>query len=226
MNARQVKRLMEMIDENRHLFEVFQRAVVVYFERHPKLSASSSIVHSIRSRIKSPESIRDKFERKKAEGPPITEENLFKRITDIAGVRVLHLCQQDFPVIHACIMDQIQRGDWVLDEEPKAYTWDPESKGFFVGCGLEVHVKESFYTSIHYVVRPRKDSEVACEIQVRTLFEEIWGEIDHQVNYPSPTESLACREQLRVLARLVGAGSRLADAIYRVHRDDVARGIV
>ena len=69
------------------------------------------------------------------------------------------------------------------------------------------------------MVRPRPESEVACEIQVRTLFEEIWGEIDHQVNYPKPTEILACREQLRVLARLVGAGSRLADAIYRVHKE-------
>ncbi len=85
--------------------------------------------------------------------------------------------------------------------------------------GINVEVKESFYTSIHYVVRPRADSEVACEIQVRTLFEEIWGEIDHQINYPTPTESLACQEQIRVLARLVGAGSRLADAIYRVHRE-------
>ena len=79
-------------------------------------------------------------------------------------------------------------------------------------------MKESFYTSIHYVVRPRPDSEVRCEIQVRTLFEEIWAEIDHQLNYPAQTTSLACLEQLRVLARLVGAGSRLADAIYRTHR--------
>jgi putative GTP pyrophosphokinase len=56
------------------------------------------------------------------------------------------------------------------------------------------------------------------EIQVRTFFEEIWTEIDHQLNYPAQTTSLACREKLRVLARLVGAGSCLADVIYRTHR--------
>lgn len=55
---------------------------------------------------------------------------------------------------------------------------------------------------------------LSCEIQIRTLFEEIWGEIDHELNYPNPTESSVCREQLRVLAKVVGAGSRLVSAIY------------
>ena len=39
------------------------------------------------------------------------------------------------------------------------------------------------------------------------------------MNYPTPTESLACREQIRVLAKLIGAGSRLLDALHRVHFD-------
>ena len=81
-------------------------------------------------------------------------------------------------------------------------------------------VKNGLYTSIHYVIKPRENSPVSCEIQVRTLFEEIWGEIDHLVNYPEPTDNVACREQIGVLARLVGAGSRLADSIYRVYSDE------
>ncbi len=96
-----------------------------------------------------------------------------------------------------------------------AYTWDPESKQYFEGLGINVQVKESFYTSVHYLVRPRPDSDLCCEIQVRTLFEEIWGEVDHAINYPDPSSNLSCREQLRVLAKLVGAGSRLVDSIFR-----------
>ena len=65
-----------------------------------------------------------------------------------------------------------------------------------------------------------KDSPVSCEIQVRTLLEEVWGEIDHLVNYPKPTDNVACREQIGVLARLVSAGSRLADSICRVYSDE------
>ena len=60
-------------------------------------------------------------------------------------------------------------------------------------------------------------SDVTCEIQVRTLFEEIWGEIDHTINYPHATNSIACKEQIRVLAKLVSTGTRLADSIFRTY---------
>jgi len=47
------------------------------------------------------------------------------------------------------------------------------------------------------------------------LFEEVWGEVDHVLNYPQETLIVACREQLRVLAKVVGAGTRLVDSIFR-----------
>ena len=56
---------------------------------------------------------------------------------------------------------------------------------------------------------------------MRTLFEEAWGEVDHAVNYPKKTQSLACTEQIRVLAKLVATGTRLADAIFRTHNHDI-----
>ena len=215
-----LREILTVINEKIHYFEVFQETVVARFKKDPRINGKPLILHSIKSRIKDSSHIEEKIKRKYTIEDPITTDNVFHRITDIVGVRVMHLYQQDFSEIHACVQDQIRRGDWVFEEKPKAYTWDPESREFFESFGLDVEVKESFYTSIHYVVRPRPNSEVACEIQVRTLFEEIWGEIDHQINYPSPTQSLACREQLRVLARLVGAGSRLADAIYRISREN------
>ena len=141
-------------------------------------------------------------------------------MTDIAGVRVLHLYQAQFTQIHRAINQRLNSQDWILYEDPKAYTWDPESRGFFENQGLNVEVKESLYTSVHYVIKPREDSPVSCEIQVRTLLEEVWGEIDHLVNYPEPTDNITCREQIGVLARLVGAGSRLADSICRAYTDE------
>ena len=109
---------------------------------------------------------------------------------------------------------KVTAGDWYLVEQPIAYTWDPEYEKFFVDLGCRCERKDSFYTSVHFVVRPRQDSPLSCEIQVRTLFEEIWGEIDHSLNYPHPTTVASCQEQLRVLAKLVGAGSRLVTSIY------------
>ena len=121
--------------------------------------------------------------------------------------------------IHRAIDGHCQQGHWVLHEKPKAYTWDPEFRGLLEGYGFETLVKESHYTSIHYVVKPNENVAISCEIQVRTLFEEVWGEIDHVLNYPTPTESVACREQLLVLAKMVGAATRLAEAIFRSHRE-------
>lgn len=203
-----------------HNIDLFRDYTVRFFQTHPALTQSPRIVHSVKSRLKDLQHLREKVQRKSLTEDPITPENIFDRVTDIAGVRVLHLYQAQFTQIHRAINQKLESQDWVLYEQPKAYTWDPESQGFFAEQGLNVEVKESLYTSIHYVIKPRENSPVSCEIQVRTLFEEIWGEIDHLVNYPEPTDNVACREQIGVLARLVGAGSRLADSIYRVYSDE------
>ena len=198
----------------------FRESTASFFEKHPDLTKSAQIVHSVKSRMKDLQHLREKVQRKSSTEDPITPENVFDRVTDIAGVRVLHLYQAQFTQIHRAIKQKLDSQDWIFREQPKAYTWDPESQGFFADHGLKVEVKESLYTSIHYVIKPREDSPVSCEIQVRTLLEEVWGEIDHLVNYPEPTDSVVCREQIGVLARLVGAGSRLADSICRVYADE------
>ncbi|MCW5627279.1 MAG: (p)ppGpp synthetase [Rhodoferax sp.] len=204
-------------EEHRHELSIFMKGVEGWFASHPKLTGGSTPnVHSVKSRLKNSHHLKDKIVRKQEGSDPVTAENLFTRVTDLAGVRVLHLYQEQSRAIHAAILDKVEnQRDWVFNEPPKAYTWDPEAQGFFANMGLEVQVKDSFYTSVHYLVRPRAGSPHCCEIQVRTLFEEIWGEVDHTLNYPNPTDNVACREQLRVLTKVVGAGSRLVDAIFR-----------
>ncbi|MGH9905928.1 MAG: hypothetical protein ACRD8U_10160 [Pyrinomonadaceae bacterium] len=61
--------------------------------------------------------------------------------------------------------------------------------------------------------------QVTYEIQVRTLADEIWGEIDHKINYPYPHDSLSCREQIKALARVASSCSRLVDSIVASHQD-------
>lgn len=195
---------------------MFKDAVAGYFLKNPKVSEN---IHSVKSRLKDIEHLREKIIRKWNDDVPITPDNLFDMITDLAGVRVLHLSQDQFSSIHEAIIAKVNSDDWFLNEQPIAYTWDPGSVAFFKNFDLHVERKESFYTSIHYLIRPRKDSFICCEIQVRTLFEEIWGEVEHMLNYPHSTDNLACREQILVLAKLVCAGSRLVDAIFRTYKD-------
>ncbi|CAO4195318.1 RelA/SpoT domain-containing protein [Methylorubrum extorquens] len=207
--------ILEKFLSQRYEFELFMEGVEKLFLKHPSLNKPDHpIVHSTRSRVKNTEHLRAKISRKMEKGDLISEDNCFERITDYAAIRVLHLRQIDAREIKTVVDDKIKSGDWFLNEPPIAYTWDPEYKNFFEQLGCECRLKESSYTSIHFVVRPKKDSIISCEIQVRTLFEEIWGEVDHHLNYPIPTTNINCKEQLSVLAKVVGAGSRLATSIY------------
>jgi putative GTP pyrophosphokinase len=213
--------LLALYEGCRHNLQIFMDGVCGYIGRHPRLTISGKeIVHSYKSRLKDKEHLRAKIIKKTAEGLEINEENFFSLITDLAGVRILHLFQQNFTDIDGIIRQKVTDGDWFFGEHPKAYTWDPEAAEFFRKFDLTVSEKPTSYTSVHYLVRPRKDSPLCCEIQVRTLFEEIWGEVDHQINYPVPSDSVACREQIKVLSKIVGAGSRLLDSLQRVHRAD------
>jgi putative GTP pyrophosphokinase len=206
--------------EKQFEYKQFLASVLVFFQEHPELNKKPlPIIHSIKSRLKDPNHLSDKLKRKLADGKEINKGNIFTEITDFIGVRVLHLHQEQFININKSIQDKVNNGDWKFVEEPKALTWDPESTKFYTDLGLKTELRPTLYTSIHYIVKPNNQNSICCEIQVRTLFEEIWGEIDHTINYPHPTDSLACKEQLRVLAKLVSTGTRLADAIFRTNAE-------
>lgn len=217
-------KLIKLFQDKKFEYEQFLIQVLTFFQKHPQLNQKEfPIVHSTKSRTKDIEHLKDKLNRKIAKGNKITEENLFSEITDLIGVRVLHLHQEQFKEIHKAIMQKIYDEEWKLDEEPKALTWDPESKVFFENLGIQTEVRDTYYTSIHYVVMLNNPKAFTrCEIQVRTLFEEIWGEIDHAINYPHQTESVACKEQLRVLTKLVSTGTRLADSIFRSQEEFIS----
>lgn len=108
----------------------------------------------------------------------------------------MHLHQKQFTKIYELLQKKIETGDWFLAER-KAFTWDPESAEYFRTFGFEPEIRDTFYTSVHFVVRPSQGSPLVCEIQIRTLFEEIWGEVDHALNYPKPTNLCYHQEQLR-----------------------------
>lgn len=221
MQVDNIEDIVSRYKKEKHIFEGFLNQVRDYFLLDPELNNDDlPIIHSIKSRLKDPEHLEKKILRKKSEGRDIKYENIYQEITDLAGVRILHLYMEQFNQIHKKLIERIESGDWQFAEPPKAYTWDPEVAKYLEGFGISCEKKESFYTSVHYLIKPNNStSRVICELQVRTLFEEIWGEIDHSLNYPKPTGSVACREQLKVLARLVSTGTRLADSIFNSHKE-------
>lgn len=214
MNSDRIEQLIELFRRQKNDLDVFGSGIAKWFDGNSGLREKSSI-HSIKYRLKDEDHLRRKLQRKFAD-VELSDDDFFNRITDLVGVRILHLHQAQFAEINNEIQSKVESGDWILAEDPVAFTWDPDSRKFFEDQGLVAKLRETHYTSVHYLVRPRADSRVCCEVQVRTLFEEIWGEVDHIFNYPDPTENIAVREQLRVLSKLVGAGSRLLDSIFRI----------
>ena len=186
----------------------------------------SKHIHSIKTRLKDPEHLRDKLCRKiikcKSKGVDfdITEENLFVKINDLAGVRILHLYTRQIREIDNVLRSIFEEQRYALIEGPFARTWDDESREFFKSCHIEAQKSPSLYTSVHYVVSSASRTPVTCEIQVRTLMEEVWGEVDHRMNYPHPIDNLSCREQLKVLARVTSSATRLVDSIFLTLQDD------
>lgn len=197
-------------------FDLFRQQVMGFFQGAAQFQTRPlPLVHSVKSRMKDDSHLREKLVRKWEEGGPITTDTLFKRINDLAGVRVLHLHTEQFAAIHRVIMQHIQQGFWCLVEPPVAYSWDPEATAALQTLQINAVTRDSYYTSIHYIVKPHTSTDLCCEIQVRTLFEEAWGEIDHALNYPARTSNISCAEQLKVLAKLASTGTRLADSIFK-----------
>ncbi len=217
--ARELDRLIDIYRDRSDEFDLFRRQITDFFLVTKRFNSGPlPLIHSVKSRLKDSDHLKEKLTRKWKDGP-ITAANLFTRITDFAGVRVIHLYSQQFKDIHSAITEQVTQGYWHLNEPPVAYSWDPEATAFFTSLNLNAQTRDSYYTSIHYVVKPQVNSDLSCEIQVRTLFEEAWGEIDHALNYPETTDILACKEQIRVLAKLASTGTRLADSIFTTARD-------
>lgn len=212
---RQLQAVVDLYLDRADEFDFFRQQVTGFFQTSRQFQAKPlPLVHSVKSRIKDANHLKEKVIRKWSDDE-ITTSNLFSKITDLAGVRVLHLHTQQFGKIHAAIMKHIKDGFWTLHEEPVAYSWDPEAIAIFEELGVKSITRESYYTSIHYIVKPHAQTDLTCEIQVRTLFEEVWGEIDHALNYPKSTKNISCREQLRVLAKLSSTGTRLVDSIFK-----------
>jgi ppGpp synthetase/RelA/SpoT-type nucleotidyltranferase len=175
-------------------------------------SASDRLVHSTRVRVKNPQHLVSKIIRKRKEDPNrvITPDNYEEQITDLIGVRVIHLTRERWIAI-----DSFIRETWSLKKKEPVVAHlrdgDPiewEEMYRKSGCVIK---KLKPYRSVHYVitVAPTKKTHHA-EIQVRTLFDEGWSELDHELNYPAGTEDLMVVRWLRLLNVLSGAADELA----------------
>lgn len=174
--------------------------------------------HTVRSRVKDPEHLIDKIirkiirEKKKTTNYNIDINNYKSEITDLIGIRVLHLYKDQ-----AAPIDKFIRENWNLQETCTIYyregdyskQEEHESNEFF---NFKVHPYG--YRSWHYLISSQATKDVhIAEIQVRTIFEEGWSEIDHQLRYPNHINDDHLTKQLLVLNRVAGSADEMATVI-------------
>ena len=175
-------------------------------------------VHSVRYRIKDAEHLMEKVVRKRLENKDriITIDTYEQEITDLAGVRVLHLFKSDWRRVHKFIL-----ATWQLGEDPTAYYRQGDSEAILEmftkqNCAVKQH--PAGYRSVHYIVEtsPTKTKHYV-EIQVRTIFEEGWSEVDHKVRYPSFSDDPLTNNLLFILNRLAGSADEMSSFVQDLH---------
>ena len=220
-DEKHIRDAVEHFVRNRHLFEEFAKGLLIHLEGNPVLAR---YIHFIKYRVKDPEHLRRKLiaraveARAKGRTFDVTERNLFRKITDLAGVRILHLHTDQVREINQVILAILTEHQYRLLEGPVAICWDLEYETLYKGFGITAQARDSMYTSVHYILEANTQTKITAELQVRTLMEEVWGEVSHRVDYPTPGNR-SCRDQLKVLARLTSGSTRLVDSIFKSHAD-------
>ena len=144
-------------------FKVLDRQFSLEHERNP--------IVDIQSRLKSPESLLDKLERRGYERSLNSiEENIF----DVAGVRIVTSFIDDVYMLGDCLVKQ----DDVKLLRRKDYIENP---------------KENGYRSLHLIIETpiflrNGKKMMKVEVQLRTIAMEFWANLDHKLRYKKDME--------------------------------------
>lgn len=191
-----------------------------FWARHAsrtRLPSPSPIQRSF-PRIKRPESVVDKILRKPSAFPDGLTLKSVQAMDDAVAARIVVYFMSNLPVIDR----ELRETESIeISEHSPPIAYLTEDIAHRIGLGdLQRGRKDSGYASIHYVVRFRRSghSDVESpwfEIQVRTLAEDLWGEIEHVLGYrPEKRTSFAVRKQFQILSAQLTAIDEHFNLLY------------
>lgn len=139
-------------------FRILNEELSIQYDRNP--------IETIKSRLKSPESIFDKITRK---GCPLTVESIEENITDIAGVRVICSFPSDIYMLANAFEKQddihvITRKDYISNPKPNGY----RSLHLIVDTPIFLHDRKRY---------------MKVEVQFRTIAMDWWASTEHKTRY-------------------------------------------
>jgi putative GTP pyrophosphokinase len=172
----------------KHQYERLARELHRVLDEDPTfpIRAVYTVKHRLKSEARLLEKVKDSNSRKYKKGAKINESTLQDRIEDLLGIRIVcfRLSDQERLKIY---IDSLRK-----EKVLRIVRGPTEKKTFLIKPGGKEasDIQYSGYSSTHYVVglgsRLRPSEELAslkAELQLRTIFEEAWGEIDHKYQY-------------------------------------------
>lgn len=135
----------------------------VKFQRNP--------IHNIESRLKSPQSIIAKLQKKDL---PISTDAARKNLLDLAGIRVTCYYISD---IYALVEMLSRRDDFTVIKR-KDYIKNPKPSGY---RSYHMILNVPVYLSTHKEYAP-------VEIQIRTMAMDFWASLEHQLKYKTSSD--------------------------------------
>jgi putative GTP pyrophosphokinase len=133
------------------------------------LDAAGLRVHSVTSRLKSRHSLAARLAR------PDKVYAALADVTDIVGLRVITHLEDDIDRV-----GEIIRADFTLDEDHSIdkRKKDPDRFGY-----LSLHHVCSLSDSRARLTEYRRFADLKCEVQMRSLLQHAWAEIEHDLGY-------------------------------------------
>lgn len=192
-------------------------------------------IHSYRYRTKEAEHLIEKIIRKRCTAPEkyehINRENYCKFMTDLIGIRVFFLYREDWRQFHDYITTVFENNPLIyvkdrledfddnpehnyIAERPKVFKRSGDEK-IYDNELLEIHAGR-IYRSLHYNI---KYKGYYVEIQCRTLFEEGWSEIDHDIVYPYFQNDEMLKEFSTILNRISGVADEMSTYFRRIKKE-------
>lgn len=160
-------------------------------------------IHHIEDRLKSPESILEKIQRK---GIAFTVDSIRENINDFAGVRVICNYIDDIYTV----ADLLTAQDDVTLLKRKDYIKNPKPNGY---RSLHLVIETPVYLS------DKKDL-VHVEVQIRTIAMDFWASLEHELKYKTENEvSAELADQLKECAETIAATDRQMQQIYKTLKE-------
>lgn len=172
-------------------FNVLNEELSLQYDRNP--------IESIKTRLKSPESILEKCKRKNI---PISAKSIEENIYDIAGVRVI--CA--FPSDIYMMADALLKQDDIKLITMKDYIKNP---------------KETGYRSLHLIVEipiflHDEKKYMKVEVQFRTISMDWWATLEHKIKYKKNYELTGQTEdELKECARVSAELDKKMEQIHK-----------